>query len=178
MNSKKFSCAIYLAAAVFLFQAQFCSTQTSAAEYQILALNLINQARAQHHVNPLTLTDMLNQMATLCAQYYAEKGLIDHTCSYRTTVGAGENLYMIPSVSRLPDQDVTESIKLWYNEVSKYNFNGDWDPNAGHFTQLVWAGSQTVGYGLGRANGNTVGVALFYPPGNVLTQFKQNVFPA
>jgi len=50
----------------------------------------------------------------------------------------------------------------------------------GHFTQLVWKGSKQLGVGIAFANGGktAVVVANYYPPGNYLGQFPQNVFPA
>ena len=49
----------------------------------------------------------------------------------------------------------------------------------GHFTQLVWKSTKTVGFGvsLGTSSGfNCVYlVANYAPPGNYLNQFSQNV---
>ena len=57
---------------------------------------------------------------------------------------------------------------------------------AGHFTQVVWASSRELG--VGRALVETVGergakelrslvVCMYYPPGNVLNRFEENVRP-
>lgn len=51
---------------------------------------------------------------------------------------------------------------------------------AGHYTQLVWRGSEQLGIGLARtidANGVSYYVVCnYYPPGNIMGQFATNVF--
>ena len=71
---------------------------------------------------------------------------------------------------------------MWYNEIYDpgYNYGDDWTPGAGHFTQLVWAGSEAIGCGIGvTSSGDTFyGVAQYSPAGNVIGQFADNVFPS
>ena len=49
---------------------------------------------------------------------------------------------------------VTDAVDAWGNERTKYNFN---DPGfseaTGHFTQLVWKATRTVGCGRAFCNG-------------------------
>ena len=48
----------------------------------------------------------------------------------------------------------------------------------GHFTQVVWKGSKEVGIGKAFGNdGRVFVVANYYPAGNILGKFKDNVFP-
>lgn len=46
----------------------------------------------------------------------------------------------------------------------------------GHFTQVVWKGSKSFGCGLAIGNNKAFGVCNYYPPGNYLGQFENNVF--
>ncbi|ODM99251.1 Golgi-associated plant pathogenesis-related protein 1 [Orchesella cincta] len=152
-----------------LLQSEVVNAQEE-EEYHLLALDLSNEARAMHHVGPLFMSDELNQMAQMCAQWYADQGgwfnhpnNIAHTCPFRGDAGEKKQY----------------ARELWYAEVDKYKFNGDFDVNSGHFTQMVWAASRLFGFGLSsNTNGVVVGVALYTPKGNILTQFQQNVFPA
>ncbi len=69
----------------------------------------------------------------------------------------------------------------WYNENKDYDFNNPgFSPNTGHFTQVVWNGSQKLGVGCAftKDNLNVFVVAQYSPPGNDRNFFDQNVFPA
>jgi hypothetical protein len=65
----------------------------------------------------------------------------------------------------------------WYNEISMYNFNGDYQPGTGHFTQVVWKASQNLGVGFAfRDRGREVFVVAQYTPqGNYIGEFRKNV---
>lgn len=41
-----------------------------------------------------------------------------------------------------------EAVKAWYDEIKSYNFDkAEFTPQTGHFTQVVWKGSQKLGVG-------------------------------
>ena len=67
----------------------------------------------------------------------------------------------------------------WYDEVSAYDFkNPGFSSATGHFTQLVWKGSTQIGCGAACSSSNWCYVTCnYYPPGNYLSQFANNVFP-
>lgn len=66
----------------------------------------------------------------------------------------------------------------WYEEAANYNYNEDFQQGKGHFAQLVWSGTREVGFGRARAaDGKWYAVANYYPAGNYIGQFKQNVKP-
>ncbi len=49
--------------------------------------------------------------------------------------------------------------------------------NCGHFSQLVWKGSERIGFGRAQAKDKKVYVVAQYgPPGNYSGQWKNNVF--
>ena len=67
-----------------------------------------------------------------------------------------------------------------YKEVCKYNFNSPgYSSGTGHFTQVVWKGSTTLGMGKATDSSGrcTYVVARYRPAGNVNTalHFKNNV---
>ncbi|WP_157229145.1 CAP family protein [Nocardia brevicatena] len=143
------------------------------SDYTQTGLTLHNQYRAKHDSPAMTLTQSLNAAAQQCAQYYAQKRTIDHSCPYKR--GAGENLVggqgrwdAVPFVQM--------GTKMWYDEVKDYDFNNPgFSMATGHFTQLVWKASTQLGVGYASEGGYTAGVALYSPPGNVQGQFPQNV---
>jgi hypothetical protein len=44
---------------------------------------------------------------------------------------------------------VAQATTGWYNEVSKYNYrNPGFSMATGHFTQLVWKNTKSIGFGI------------------------------
>ena len=69
--------------------------------------------------------------------------------------------------------------EMWYEEIKDYNFrNPGFKSATGHFTQLIWVGSRDVGIAkaVGK-NGAHFVVARYYPAGNFVGQFPENVKP-
>jgi len=66
---------------------------------------------------------------------------------------------------------------MWYDEIKDYDFkNPGFKSGTGHFTQVIWKGSEEVGFGLAQSkNGSWYSVANYYPPGNYMGKFPQNV---
>lgn len=69
----------------------------------------------------------------------------------------------------------------WYNAKSVYNWREPLSsPTAANsFSQLLWKASRKIGVGVAtKRNGNVV-VALYGPPGNILSEkaFFENVAP-
>ncbi|ODM91268.1 Cell wall protein PRY3 [Orchesella cincta] len=143
-----------------------------------LNLQMHNDFRSRHHAGPLTRNKTLDRNAKRCAKYYIQHGKIDHTCSNIEKMG--ENLSRVPG-ARVTDSDMVKySVTTWYEEVNKYNYSEVSHKQHlpfGHFTQVVWADSKEIGFGMYSDGHVTVGVALYSPKGNFLTHFRQNVFP-
>ena len=150
-----------------------------------------NQLRARHCASALQLDDGLNKVAQDYADSLAAQNKFEHSKS-----GYGENLYMMsswqslaslngnhrPLLSLLLPMVFLGSIptQSWYDEIKDYDFNKPgFSMAVGHFTQVVWKGSQRLGVGIGFANnGNkAVVVANYDRPGNYLSQFAENVLP-
>lgn len=69
---------------------------------------------------------------------------------------------------------------MWYEEIKDYRFaNPTFGSKTGHFTQVVWIGSREFGVAKGVAkNGAQYVVARYFPAGNVIGHFPENVKPA
>ena len=90
----------------------------------------------------------------------------------------GENLYYCYASYGECVTGKTASEK-WYEEVSQYDFsNPHYIPGTGHFTQLVWKASKQIGCGAAcNSYNNCFLTCNYYPPGNDLSYFANNVFP-
>ena len=64
----------------------------------------------------------------------------------------------------------------WYKEESNYNYDGQFSPNTGHFTQMIWRETKRVGFGFAITDtGKFYVVANYYPAGNYKNHFLRNV---
>ncbi len=139
-------------------------------------LRLHNEYRAKHQAPPLVLDAECGRLAQAYAEELLAKGVLQH--GMRTTA-SGERLGQNLAMSSRTNWDPLSATTLWYNEVSKYNFNQPGFSSAcGHFSQLVWKGTQKVGFGYASKNGRTIVVANYYPAGNVINRFAENVLRA
>nr|XP_006814797.1 PREDICTED: cell wall protein PRY3-like [Saccoglossus kowalevskii] len=130
-----------------------------------------NYFRCLHGAQNMTYDVLLQEGdAKNAADNSAASGTLTHTHS-------GENLAGVQiSVSKTTGFGIT---KLWYDEVNDYNYD---DPSkstgtVGHFTQVVWNSSTSLGCNFAvDINGNTQFACEYRPPGNVQGQVQDNVF--
>lgn len=106
----------------------------------------------------------------------ADRAAVDAAACSFTHTNAGQNLaagYSSP----------VAAIEAWANEYKSFDFaQPDWDESTGHFTQLVWAESQSMGCasydcptdGSTAARGEYL-ICNYLLVGNVLGQFPANV---
>lgn len=131
-----------------------------------------NRHRADHCAPPLQWSTKLAAVAQSWANSLKQAG-----CAFEHSKQSpyGENLsFFAPAGSSSPDDVVTG----WYNEVSAYDFTrGEFGFDTGHFTQVVWRGTQSLGCGRSECNGGELWVCNYDPPGNMSGAFKQNVRP-
>ena len=77
---------------------------------------------------------------------------------------------------------LADAVSLWYSEVIKYDFSSPgFSMEHGHFTQVVWRKTRQLGIGCARSengDGLTYVVARYWPPGNILKKFEENVLLA
>nr|ATU82446.1 venom CRiSP [Lethocerus distinctifemur] len=88
------------------------------------------------------------------AQDWADRCSFEHTpleqrklsrFTYGQNLGMSMNYPVESSLGNAPDFDA--AIQDWFNEVYEYGYNGSYNPNSGHYSQVIWADSQFVGCG-------------------------------
>ena len=144
-----------------------------------------NEYRKIHSIPNMIISSDLNKTAQSWAEYLASSGNFQHSDPSQRN-NAGENLYV--SYTTAPTINITtlakEAVKDWYDEVSKYDYNQPgFSSTTGHFTQVVWKNSTTLGCGVAQGVKTLDGIAYnaFYvvcqyaPAGNVQGQFHNNV---
>ena len=139
-----------------------------------------NQYRKAHHVPNLKINKDLTTVAQKYANYLAEKDKFEHSKTNFKGKPKGENLYLVYSNAEIPcdGNKIVEATKSWYNEITKYDFNKPgFSMETGHFTQVVWKNSKEVGFGVAKTKNKKkcIVVANYFPAGNYLNQFKENV---
>ncbi|KAG0222428.1 CAP domain-containing protein [Mortierella sp. GBAus27b] len=131
-------------------------------------LDTHNQYRALHNATALTWDPKLADAGALAIQ----------ACQFKHSGGKyGENL-------AAGHKDFATAIKAWYDEEKKYDYNQPgFSGDTGHFTQVVWKGTKSVGCAkkfCAESNWN-IYVCEYDPPGNMVDDgnksFRQNVLP-
>ncbi|KAF9580138.1 hypothetical protein BGW38_003339 [Lunasporangiospora selenospora] len=129
-------------------------------------LDTHNKFRAQHGAPPLTWNANAAQFGNNWIQ----------ACQFQHSRGKfGENL-------AAGYRDFNSAITAWYNEEKLYNYNNPgFAMGTGHFTQVVWKSTKSVGCAkkfCPRNNWN-IYICEYDPPGNIVSQnneyFRRNV---
>ncbi|KAK3844491.1 MAG: PR-1 protein [Linnemannia gamsii] len=135
----------------------------SAAEQKSI-LDTHNKYRARHGAKPLKWNAKAAQFGDNWIQQ----------CQFKHSGGKyGENL-------AAGYKNFKTGIDAWYNEVSKYNYkNPGFSMATGHFTQVVWKGTKSVGCAKKFCPGSnwTIYICNYDPPGNYQGQYQKNVLP-
>ena len=141
----------------------------------IEALQSHNKYRNLHHVPPLKLNKEICEIAQNYAENLANKNILIHSDNEYKGESLGENIFMCKGKEATGEY----ATKSWYDEIKTHNFNGDFQNDTGHFTQVIWKDSKEVGFGIAKNKGGyTYVVGNYFPAGNILGRFKQNVFKA
>ena len=136
-------------------------------------LQIHNKYREIHGSPPLKMSDRLCKKA----EEYIKQLINDNNDNENDSLfiyydqPLGVNIY-IDKKQKSP-KDICEE---WYNENKNYNYESDkFQKNAIHFTQIVWKNSEKAGFSFNKKNKKCIGVALYYPAGNIFDEFKENV---
>jgi len=132
-------------------------------------VNTHNNARAHYGAGKMTWSDAL----------YPDTLKWAKQCQFKHSNGRyGENL----AAGTGSSYGFANGFKDWMDESKGYNYNGDYQAGKGHFTQVVWKGSQQVACAIadcppgtifGQASKNIV--CRYSPQGNIIGHFRENV---
>ena len=146
-----------------------------------LELEEHNRLRSLHGAPPLILNNELNQMAQNYAQVLAQKDVLEHSknrsLSGKPGAWVGENLYYY-SAYPVCEYKCGSMSRSWYDEIKDYDFKNGRSKGGviGHFTQVVWKGTQYVGMGIASNGNNYFVVANYFTAGNWDGEYTNNVF--
>ena len=134
------------------------------------ALEIHNKKRKQHGCSDLILNVELNKLAQDYAERLSQKKA--PKIPIYKGIFLGENRYIYKGKMF----DVEDMCNEWYNEIKLYDQNtNEYEKNTSHFTQMIWKNTKDVGFGFIRKREYCYAVAFYYPPGNTLGEYKENV---
>lgn len=135
------------------------------------ALNFHNNARKEVNVEPLTWSVELSEYAQEWADFLAKNNnceIAHRSWLNREDIKCGENLFW----GKGKAFTALDATKAWYNEKQEYTYQTITSDNffaTGHYTQMIWKDTKTVGMGITICeNGATIIVANYEPVGNIL----------
>ena len=89
----------------------------------------------------------------------------------------GENLYALWG-SNNTTRALAGAVDAWYAEAADYDWvRPGFSERTGHFTAMVWRGSEQVGCAARACGDVTLAACRYAPPGNVAGEFADNVLP-
>ena len=112
----------------------------------IVLLQSVNKYRTHHCVPDVSWDTTVQKSAQTWADYLASAETFTHS-----TGVYGENLAMMydPSLQQDGTNNSIKGIQMWYAEINEYNYNNPgYSSSTGHFTQLVWKGTTSIGVGV------------------------------
>lgn len=136
-------------------------------------ISLHNKYRKLHGCPEIVHNPELTKIAQTYADKIASENNFSHSNCKWGDKHIGENLSWCNGI-KITAEVMTD---MWYNEIKFYDFdNPQFSSEAGHFTQVVWKNTKEIGVGISQSSdGAWYGVANYYPPGNVVGQFEENV---
>jgi pathogenesis-related protein 1 len=118
-----------------------------------------NAVRSRVGVPPLQWSERL----AASSQEWADTLLARHRFEHRPNARYGQNLFEITGGGSSSQQVVN----AWASESRNYDYNSNQCRGVcGHYTQIIWAGTQEVGCAVARSEGREVWVCEYDPPGN------------
>lgn len=147
----------------------------TSSKFEEEVLQAHNECRRKHNVPPATWSKTLAANAQKWANQVAKKGRLEHAHPNQRK-GEGENI----ACAGGQPLDGRKATMMWYDEIKDYDFTSKptYNPNCGHFTQVVWASSTEIGAGIATSKkGMHFVVARYSPGGNNLNLFEDNIKP-
>lgn len=132
-------------------------------------LDAHNAERQRLGLPTLRWSDRLAGQAQDWADHQAYHGLYEHA---EERFGAGENLWMGWVGTSTPEQMIQafidERVYFRPGRFPDVSTTGDWH-DVGHYTQLIWPGTQELGCAMAQGRGSEYLVCRYFPAGNVMT---------
>jgi hypothetical protein len=131
-----------------------------------------------HNAPPLKYNDSLAKIAQEWAEELAKTQKLQHSPpnwrQYKN-VPLGENIAYLFNFPMTGEK----MIDMWYSESITHDYSLDHQPHSEQFSQMIWKGSNEVGFGRVRGpNGEWwYGVGIYMPQGNIIGYYAQNVLP-
>lgn len=124
-------------------------------------LRIHNLERAKVGAPPLVWSDKLERQSHTWAKKLARKDRMIHKAGDLKTENLAYGTRM----------DASTATQMWLSEKSKYSGQAIGEGNVdfhqyGHYTQMIWADSREIGYGIASNGKHTYVVANYYPAGN------------
>ena len=135
------------------------------------ALEIHNQKRKEHGSPPLKINEALNGIAQRFAELLYKKGIQPEEIFNDEFLG--QNIFILKGKIF----NVEDMCNSWYEEKNEYEKNPNkYSKNTSHFTQMIWKSTTDVGFGFKKMKkDHYYAVAFYYPPGNALGEYKENV---
>lgn len=146
------------------YTARVCTAEESK---KVLALH--NNYRSSLSIPPLKYSEDLAQFALVwCKELGRKNGAFEHRPRTGTFGHSyGENIYK-GTKSSTPFID---AVNLWATEKSKFRNDilnrSNWS-KAGHYSQMIWRKSQSIGCAVVEINGMSIVVCNYDPAGNMM----------
>ncbi|KAL1502315.1 hypothetical protein ABEB36_007480 [Hypothenemus hampei] len=143
-------------------------------DFQTECLKAHNEYRKKHGVAPLKLDREISKISQQWADYLIKIGTMVHSKNSEY----GENIFMMESSNPNFTVSGSKPVDAWYSEINLHKFGAEPKSLAsGHFTQVVWKESEKLGVAFAKKAGKVIVVANYYPPGNMIGSFAENVPP-
>jgi len=162
----------YLFFAVLLFVSG-CGTVENAVRLERDEVKTLiaehNRVRSDVGVGPVGWSDEIAHYSMAWAEHLAQSGC---SMKHRPRSGKwkqqyGENIF----IGTAGYYGMADAVIAWESEKKDYKYGPidekTWHP-AGHYTQVVWRSTKTIGCGKSLCNGNMIVVCNYDPPGNYL----------
>jgi len=149
-----------------------CRASNQWDQWREEALRVHNELRLRHGAPPLEWSDECYNAAKQQADACQKQGGLRHGNTQGPSGHHGQNAFW-SSRRTTP----TEAIQSWYKEVTGHRFDKGYQGGTGHFTQVVWVAS--VSMGLAASEDGKFIVANYFPAGNMAMPgyFEKNVLP-
>jgi pathogenesis-related protein 1 len=142
------------------------------------ALDFHNKVRADVKVEPLIWSVELAAYAQEWAEYLIAKEGGRKIYHRSDVLGkrkfVGENIYWVTTTIKGRNYNSSDAVRSWYDEIKYYDYKindtKEEGKETGHYTQLVWSSTKSVGMGIAKNDWITIIVADYDPPGNWVGQ--------